>query len=154
MVLSYEAVCFDLFGTLVEDDGSPIEGARLALDAVPETRRAIVTSCGRAFARTLLRAAALPEPAVLVSSDDVERTKPAPDCYALAARRLSVSPGSILVIEDSRHGIAAARAAGMDVIAILRGRPFSYASEALYAVERLADIAWTRSPNGSVTVSM
>ncbi len=153
MQLSYRAVCFDLFGTLIEEDGRPIEGARGALLAVPRGRCAIVTSCGLQYARILLKTAQLPEPPIVVASEDVERGKPAPDCYALAARRLRVEPQEILALEDSRHGMTAAREAGMDVIGVLGGRPQSYAQEALYAVDRLRDIEWAAGEDGSIVVT-
>ncbi len=152
MELSYAAVCFDLFGTLVEEDGHPIAGARDALLAVPRDRCAIVTSCGLQFARILLRTAQLPEPPIVVASENVEHGKPAPDGYALAVERLGVEPGSVLALEDSRHGITAARAAGLDVIGVLAGRPPSYAQEALYTVERLSDISWARTDAGAIVV--
>jgi len=53
-----------------------------------------------------------------VSSEEVERGKPAPDVYLEAARRLVVAPERCAAIEDSRAGIVSARAAGMRVIAI------------------------------------
>lgn len=53
-----------------------------------------------------------------VSSEEVERGKPAPDVYLEAARRLGVPPERIVAIEDSANGIRSARAAGMRVIAI------------------------------------
>jgi HAD superfamily hydrolase (TIGR01509 family) len=53
-----------------------------------------------------------------VSSEEVERGKPAPDVYLEAARRLGVEPGRCAAIEDSANGIRAARDAGMRVIAI------------------------------------
>jgi len=53
-----------------------------------------------------------------VSSEEVERGKPAPDVYLEAARRLGVSPERCAAIEDSRNGVLSARAAGMRVIAI------------------------------------
>jgi HAD superfamily hydrolase (TIGR01509 family) len=53
-----------------------------------------------------------------VSSEEVERGKPAPDVYLEAARRLGVRPEDAVAIEDSANGIRAARAAGMRVIAI------------------------------------
>jgi HAD superfamily hydrolase (TIGR01509 family) len=54
---------------------------------------------------------------VSVSSEEVERGKPAPDVYLEAARRLEVPPDRIVAIEDSANGIRAAKAAGMRVIA-------------------------------------
>ena len=53
-----------------------------------------------------------------VSSEEVERGKPAPDVYLEAARRLDVSPESAVAVEDSASGIRSAKAAGMGVIAI------------------------------------
>ena len=53
-----------------------------------------------------------------VSSEEVERGKPAPDVFAEAARRLNVLPERCAAIEDSANGIRAAHAAGMYVLAI------------------------------------
>jgi len=55
---------------------------------------------------------------VTVSSEEVERGKPAPDVYLEAARRLGVDPDSCAAIEDSTNGIKSAHAAGMAVIAV------------------------------------
>ncbi len=54
----------------------------------------------------------------IVTGDVVANRKPAPDVYLEAARRLGVDPRRSIAIEDSAPGIAAARAAGMTVIAI------------------------------------
>lgn len=53
-----------------------------------------------------------------VSSEEVERGKPAPDVYLEAARRLAVDPAMCAAVEDSENGIRSAAAAGMKVIAI------------------------------------
>ena len=79
---------------------------------------AIATSCELPLARTRLAAAGLAPPDVLVTSDQVTRGKPAPDCYLLAAERLGVDPAACLVLEDAPSGIAAGRAAGMTVWAV------------------------------------
>ncbi len=50
--------------------------------------------------------------------DDVERGKPDPEIYHLVSEALEVNPGACLVFEDSVSGVAAARAAGMHVIAV------------------------------------
>ena len=55
---------------------------------------------------------------VTVSSEEVERGKPAPDVYLEAARRLEVAPGRCAAIEDSQNGIRSGKAAKMRVIAI------------------------------------
>jgi HAD superfamily hydrolase (TIGR01509 family) len=53
-----------------------------------------------------------------VSSEEVERGKPAPDVYLDAARRLGIAPGRCAAVEDSHAGIRSAKAAAMRVIAI------------------------------------
>jgi HAD superfamily hydrolase (TIGR01509 family) len=53
-----------------------------------------------------------------VSSEEVERGKPAPDVYLEAAQRLSVEPARCAAVEDSASGIRSAHAAGMRVVAI------------------------------------
>jgi|TARA_B110000263_G_scaffold169657_1_gene147761 pseudouridine-5'-monophosphatase len=59
--------------------------------------------------------------------DDVASAKPAPDIFLVAAERLNTAPERCLVVEDSPSGIAAARSAGMAVIAIMS--PFVQASD-------------------------
>jgi HAD superfamily hydrolase (TIGR01509 family) len=55
---------------------------------------------------------------VTVSSEEVERGKPAPDVYLETARRLGVEPTRSAAIEDSASGIRSAHAAGIQVVAI------------------------------------
>ena len=55
---------------------------------------------------------------VTVSSEEVERGKPAPDVYLEAARRLAAPPERCVAVEDSSAGIRSAHAAGMRVIAV------------------------------------
>jgi HAD superfamily hydrolase (TIGR01509 family) len=66
----------------------------------------------------LERAGLVDEFRATVSSEEVERGKPAPDVYLETARRLEVDPGACVAIEDSTNGIRSARAAGMTVIAV------------------------------------
>jgi HAD superfamily hydrolase (TIGR01509 family) len=56
--------------------------------------------------------------AVTLSSEEVERGKPAPDVYLEAARRLAVAPGRCVAVEDSTNGLRSAHAAGMAVVAV------------------------------------
>ena len=55
---------------------------------------------------------------VVVAGTDVGRGKPAPDIFLQCARRLGVPASACFVIEDSRNGVLAARAAGMRCAAI------------------------------------
>ena len=53
-----------------------------------------------------------------VSSEEVNRGKPAPDVYLEAARRLGVDPAGCAAVEDSHNGIRAAKEAGMMCVAV------------------------------------
>jgi beta-phosphoglucomutase-like phosphatase (HAD superfamily) len=53
-----------------------------------------------------------------VSADEVANGKPAPDVFLEAARRLGVSPGDCVVVEDAVPGAEAAHAAGMRCVAV------------------------------------
>jgi HAD superfamily hydrolase (TIGR01509 family) len=55
---------------------------------------------------------------VAVSSEEVDRGKPAPDVYVTTADRLGADPARCVAIEDSSNGLRAAAAAGMAVIAV------------------------------------
>jgi beta-phosphoglucomutase family hydrolase len=54
----------------------------------------------------------------VVTSEDVEHGKPAPDTFLEAARRLNVNPQYCMVFEDSDMGIEAAKRAGMEAVDI------------------------------------
>jgi HAD superfamily hydrolase (TIGR01509 family) len=54
----------------------------------------------------------------VVCGDDVAQTKPYPDPYLTAARRLGADPRRCVAIEDSPTGVASARAAGCLVVAV------------------------------------
>ena len=59
---------------------------------------------------------------VVVTGDDAPgRTKPAPDLYLLAARRLKVRPADCLAVEDSSFGVRAAKDAGMTCAGLRSG---------------------------------
>ncbi|MGF1698202.1 HAD family phosphatase [Vibrio lamellibrachiae] len=55
---------------------------------------------------------------LIITAEDVTRSKPKPDCYLLACRKLSLDPKECLVLEDSNHGINAALSAGCQAIMI------------------------------------
>jgi HAD superfamily hydrolase (TIGR01509 family) len=78
-----------------------------------------------------------------VSSEEVERGKPAPDVYLEAARRLGVRPQNVVAIEDSASGIRSAKAAGMRVIAVPNPHfppPEDVLAEADLVLESLAEL--------------
>jgi HAD superfamily hydrolase (TIGR01509 family) len=73
-----------------------------------------------------------------VSSEEVERGKPAPDVYLEAARRLGVDPPRAAAVEDSHNGILSAHNAGMHVIAI-PNRAFPPGDDALALADQVLD---------------
>jgi HAD superfamily hydrolase (TIGR01509 family) len=94
-------------------------GAAALLDAVRAAGlpHALVTSSERGFMDVVLASTGLAFD-VTVCAADVTRTKPAPEPYLLAAKLLGTEPESCTVLEDSPNGVAAAEAAGCQVIAV------------------------------------
>ena len=99
----------------------PMRGIRDLLDLLAAARlplaiastspaRWVVPAAGRLGISGRFRA--------IVTADDVQRRKPAPDVYLEAARRLGADPAACVAIEDSAPGIAAAAAAGMKTVTI------------------------------------
>ena len=87
---------------------------------------------------------------VIVSAEDVERSKPAPDVFIEALRRLNnlyadpqdkINPGDCLVIEDSVAGIEAALEAGMKCLAITNSYPGEKLSRAHLVRESLKGLS-------------
>jgi sugar-phosphatase len=98
-----------------------LEGIHAFIERLAPGEWAVVTSATRALAELRMRAVNLPIPAVLISADDVQRGKPDPQGFTLAARKLGVPIEECLVFEDSPAGVAAGTAAGAEV-AIVGGR--------------------------------
>ncbi len=113
----------------------PVPAAAALIARLTDTQWAVVTSGSRAVATLRLRTAGVTVPPVFVTSDDVRRGKPEPEGYLLAARRLGAEPADCLVIEDSPPGVAAGKAAGMRVIAVLT----THAAEALVEADARLD---------------
>ncbi|WP_085630488.1 HAD-IA family hydrolase [Pseudomonas sp. R16(2017)] len=95
-----------------------IPGAAAFLKALPADRWAMVTSAPRDLALRRMAAAGIPEPAVMITAEDVTTGKPDPAGYRLAAERLGVEPGDCLVFEDATAGILAAEAVGAPLMVI------------------------------------
>jgi HAD superfamily hydrolase (TIGR01509 family) len=118
-------------------DGSVEVVLRLA----QEFRLALASSSNRAVIDAVLREAELAQAfEVTVSSEEVERGKPAPDVYLDAARRLRLDSVHCAAVEDSANGIRSAHGAGMRVIAIPNSRYPPAADALAEADEVLADL--------------
>jgi mannitol-1-/sugar-/sorbitol-6-phosphatase len=80
---------------------------------------AIVTSAPRKLAETRVLAAGLLLPKVIVPIDEIRNGKPDPEGFLRAAEQLGVAPEECIVFEDTRPGIDAGLAAGMQVVGLL-----------------------------------
>jgi len=100
----------------------PVEGVLDALDRI--TKPSCIASSGtHDHMRYTLGLTGLYERFAgrIFSAEDVANGKPAPDLFLHAARRMGATPGGCVVVEDSRHGVQAARAAGMRVLGFTGG---------------------------------
>jgi len=95
-----------------------IPGAAAFLKSLPADRWAMVTSAPRNLALRRMAAAGIPEPAVMITAEDVSAGKPDPAGYRLAAKRLGLEPADCLIFEDAAVGIQAAEAAGAPLMII------------------------------------
>lgn len=96
-----------------------IEGAREALMAAGPKRCVCSNSSDQRLALALRKSGLAPfigGPVFSAKSLDGVREKPAPDVYLHAARQAGADPANCFVLEDSVHGVAGARGAGMRVI--------------------------------------
>jgi HAD superfamily hydrolase (TIGR01509 family) len=77
--------------------------------------------------------------AAIVSGDDVAHSKPDPEIYLTAARRLGVPPAACIAIEDAPAGVEAAKRAGMRCIAVTNSVAREQLQRADLIVDSLAD---------------
>jgi len=105
---------------------------------------AVATSSISASARPFLDRHALTKFfEVIVTGEEVERGKPAPDIYLCAAQKLGIPADACLVVEDALPGIAAAKAARMRVAAIPDTRfvdPREYEKKTDYVLSSLKEL--------------
>lgn len=102
----------------VQASGIPLKPGLVELLEYLAARRvplAVATSSDQEYAAFSLKAARLDSRrfADIVTGEQVQNGKPAPDIYLEAARRLGVNPARSLAIEDSDAGILSASRAGM-----------------------------------------
>lgn len=105
-----------------ERDLEAVPGVLTAIDAIP-MRSCVASSGSHAKIRTTLGLTGLlPRfEGRIFSAEDVDEGKPSPDLFLHAASTMGVDPAGCIVIEDSRFGVQAARAAGMRVLGYAGG---------------------------------
>ncbi|WP_369201277.1 HAD family hydrolase [Streptomyces sp. PU-14G] len=89
--------------------------AELAAHRIPA---ALVSASHRSVVDRMLTWIGRENFALTVAGDELVRTKPHPDPYLIAARRLGADPARCAVVEDTATGVAAGEAAGCQVVAV------------------------------------
>jgi mannitol-1-/sugar-/sorbitol-6-phosphatase len=95
----------------------PLSGALELLSSLPADRWTIVTSCTRPLAEIRIKAAGLPLPEKMITSNDITHGKPHPEPFLKGAAVLGIPPENCVVFEDVPAGVRAGKAAGAQVIA-------------------------------------
>lgn len=122
----------------------PIKGIRELLADLKRNGIAIglASSSSRDFIELVLEKLRIREYfSVIISGEEVQKSKPEPEIFLRAAECLNVKPADCLVLEDSKHGVEAAKRAGMKCIAFQNpssGRQdLSHADKILHTLENL-----------------
>ncbi len=106
----------------IEENGVPLKpGAKECLAWLKENgyRTAIATSSSKALAQSYLQKTGMADLFdVVVSGQDLEHGKPAPDVFLHAAKEAGAQPKACVVVEDSFNGVRAGHAAGMITVMI------------------------------------
>lgn len=107
---------------------------------------AVVTTTSRSnwdelWTHAICRNRAAPPPVLAVCGEDVRAKKPDPEAYTLALSRLGISAGQAIALEDSRNGLLAARAAGIETV-VVRSQFFGHEAfaEASLVVDALGGL--------------
>lgn len=88
------------------------------------------------------------ETAAITTREDASRGKPHPDLFLVAAERGGVDPVACIVIEDSAHGVEAAKRAGMTVIGLAYRTPAVALADADWVVSDVRDMHALLMPGG------
>lgn len=113
-----------VFRRLIGRNLKPIPGAIEALSELESLPLGLATSSSRSEAEPMLRILGIADRfRAVVTRESVERSKPEPDSYLLAAQLLGVAPEHCAAIEDSISGVQSARQAGMTVLAVATSLP-------------------------------
>lgn len=80
----------------------------------------------------------------VVCGDEIDRGKPDPQVFIVAAERLGIEPARCVVVEDAPVGIAAAQAAGARTVAVLLYHPAESFDQTDCIVRRLTDLSVER----------
>jgi HAD superfamily hydrolase (TIGR01509 family) len=136
-----------IFWRLLERDGPrPMPGLEAAIARLSRAglELAVATSGTRAYVGFVLERLGVRSAfKAVVSGDDVTLGKPDPETYLLTAGLLGADPADCVALEDTFHGVIAARSAGMHAVAVpnalTAGMDFSAADAVVADLEAAAE---------------
>ncbi|HHU62720.1 MAG TPA: HAD-IA family hydrolase [Clostridiales bacterium] len=113
---------YEIYVDIVADELGIYEGIQEFLSEMKERGYvlALASSADKIKVEANLKVTGIPVSlfSTIICGEDVEKKKPFPDIYLYAARQIGVPPENCLVVEDAISGIKAAKAAGMQCIAV------------------------------------
>ena len=117
-----KARTYAIYAEMVRGKLEPLEGVKEFIHACKEKEllMAVASSADPIKIRINLLEIGIESTSfnAIVSGLDIEKKKPAPDIFLLAAKRLCLAPQNCLVVEDAISGVAAGKAAGARVLAL------------------------------------
>ncbi len=117
-----------------------LPGVQELLQSLPAHAWTIVTSATERLARSRLACAGIAPPERFITSESVTEGKPHPEPYRRGAQLLGLVPQECLVLEDAPAGVAAGKAAGCMVLAVLATHAAETLQAADWRVNTLADV--------------
>jgi len=118
---------YEIYLQIIQGQLQPLPGVKQFITSCRRNKLklAVATSADRVKLDGNLREIGLPAAKfdATVNGDEIERKKPAPDIFLLAAKRLGLKPAECLVIEDAPSGIAAAKAGGFRCLGLTTSFP-------------------------------
>ncbi|MBI2841799.1 MAG: HAD-IA family hydrolase [Chloroflexi bacterium] len=131
-----KARTYEIYGVVVKGRLEPLEGVFDFIERCRERglKLALASSADMIKIEINLNEIGLAKETfdAIVSGLDVEKKKPDPEIFLLAAKRLGLAPSECLVVEDSVNGVAAAKAGGFPCLAIT----------STFTPEQLSDADW------------
>jgi beta-phosphoglucomutase family hydrolase len=133
-----------IYGKLIAQEIKPMPGLFKVLELLDKMgiRKAIASSSKRCWIELIIDKLGIRNQfEIIVSGQEIQRGKPNPDIYLLAAKKLNLKPQQCLVIEDATSGVKSAKSANMKCIAIpnqfTQGLDFSGADLVLNSLEEI-----------------
>lgn len=139
-----KARTYQIYQEIIKGRLQPLPGAASFVEhcRYRGLRLAIATSADKIKMEANLREIGMPSSAFdgTVTGLDVEKKKPAPDIYIMAAGKIGLKPAECLVVEDAVSGIKAAKSAGCKCLAVTTSFDRSLLTEADWICDSLENV--------------